>query len=157
MPVTPIANYDEFHKAVRRASCAKNHNNSLTAAPIPQINSPTPIIIDFWAPWCSPCKVISPIFEKFSNQPEHDALKFYKLDTEENERAMMEAGVRVVRRALPPYYVLTERLASFPDAVLLRVPEWGQARRERGGVARAASCAFLFRLSLVCANAFLRP
>ncbi|KAJ6486768.1 thioredoxin-like protein [Mycena sanguinolenta] len=75
MPVEPIENYDAFQKA---------------------INSETPIIIDFWAPWCGPCRAISPIFEKLSNKAENAGLKFYKLDTEENERAAEEAGIRVM-------------------------------------------------------------
>ncbi|KAJ7638330.1 thioredoxin [Roridomyces roridus] len=75
MPVTPITDFKHFYQV---------------------INSDTPVVIDFWAPWCMPCKVISPIFEKFSDQEENAGLGFYKVDTEANEQAMEEAAVRVM-------------------------------------------------------------
>ncbi|MFH1590187.1 MAG: thioredoxin [archaeon] len=43
--------------------------------------STTPIIIDFWAEWCAPCRMMGPVFEELSNQYE-GKLKFAKLNTE---------------------------------------------------------------------------
>lgn len=47
------------------------------------INSSTPVVVDFWATWCAPCKAMVPHLEKA--QDEHgDALKIVKLNVEEN-------------------------------------------------------------------------
>jgi len=47
------------------------------------IDNPTPSVIDFWAPWCLPCKPVGTILEKLST--EYDGrINFYKVDVVEN-------------------------------------------------------------------------
>ena len=50
------------------------------------------VIVDFWAEWCGPCKMIAPIFEELSGEIKD--VKFGKLNVDENEDVAAKYGVR---------------------------------------------------------------
>ncbi len=48
------------------------------------LKSKVPVVVDYWAPWCGPCRVFSPIIEDVSKDYT-DKVKFAKLNTDENQ------------------------------------------------------------------------
>jgi thioredoxin 1 len=57
------------------------------------INSDTPVVVDFWAEWCGPCKQIGPALEELSSEL-GDKVKIVKLNVDENPNAASRYGVR---------------------------------------------------------------
>jgi thioredoxin 1 len=54
-----------------------------------------PTVVDFWAPWCGPCQLISPLIEKFEELYE-GKIKFCKINVDENQQLAANAGVESI-------------------------------------------------------------
>ncbi len=56
------------------------------------LDSDTPVLVDFWAEWCVPCHMVSPVVEEIGSE-KGDALKIAKLNIDENPEATRTYGV----------------------------------------------------------------
>ena len=75
------------------------------------------VIIDFWAPWCGPCKSFGPVYEKVSN--EYPEIVFGKVNTEEQQALAGHFQIR----SIPTTVILKENIAVFQQAGV--IPEEG--------------------------------
>ncbi|KAK0452769.1 thioredoxin-like protein [Desarmillaria tabescens] len=75
MPVEPLDSYEDFQKAIKRDKIA---------------------VVDFWASWCGPCTMISPIFQQLSEIDDLAVIDFYKVDVDKQTRIAEEMEIRAM-------------------------------------------------------------
>ena len=84
------------------------------------LKSDMPVLVDFYADWCAPCKMVAPIFDKFSTGDYKDKIKFVKVNVD----VVQELAVRYNVMSIPTIIIFKDgkiadqKIGALPETML---------------------------------------